>query len=84
MDIIEVRENLGSVIDKHARLNIYNLHYGHLLPKDEKDRSILSPAVIARVAGMGEEKIREAIERQKDGLKSEGLLLEMPEVGSDF
>ncbi len=53
------------------------------LASGEKDRPVLSPAVVARVTGMSEEKVREAIERQRDELNLEGLF-EMPEIESDF
>ncbi len=65
-------------------MNIFSPLYGHLLSKDEKERLVLHPAVVARVTGMGEEKVRKAIERQRDELKSEGLLFKMSEVESDF
>ncbi len=79
LNIIEARDDLRSVIDKRTRMNIFDQLYGHLFPKDEKDRSVLSPAVAARTTGMSKDKVREAIERQKDELNSEGLLFEMTE-----
>ncbi len=75
---------LEYLIKYRTKTLFFDRHYGHLFPRDETDRLVLTPAAMAKVHNITEEEVLGFLNDNREILGSAGLLQSWPRNETDF
>ncbi len=77
------RIQLKFLVEYRTKTFLFDRHYGHLFPRDETDRLILTPAAMAKVHNTTEVEVSGFLNDNREILSSADLLQSWPSADSD-